>query len=668
LRLPLRLPHSPPSSLLLGALLLAACNSTNPVEPTGQKPPTGTGGAYTITITSSLDILPVGSTTPATITVNVKSVSTGAAAVGVTAGLTTSLGSFNAANPVTVLSLTTDANGNATASLYPGTVTGTATLLAQVDTSINQLNLPVQQLTVFLSSIEPNRGVAEGGQTVMMHGGGFVTPVRVTFGGVVSPKATVKSSTLIQAQVPRSPQPVDANSTLTVDVVLTSAINQPNPASDTLAQGFTYTSGTDPIDRPVIFALSPNNGPNEGQTPVAIIGSFLPKTVAEAQVTFGFASGDQVDGLDATVTAAASAGNRLDVLTPRASGLGGSLQNHQVDVLVRNRTTGFFTISHAIYRYGNTTDDLFIGDVQPRSAPIAGGTPVTIVGRNFPAQMTVLLAGQPAAIATPAQSCTTSGGPTCVVVTSPAVTASGCSAPSGPVTVTNTATGQSATSTAVFSFTVARPQLTGVTANVGPAAGNTPVTISGSGFVAGSTPRVLFNNAPATNVTVPSTTSITANTPAFTGAFDTESCTTSDSAAGTRFKRKAVDLTVTDLASGCGDTLAGAFTYVPADESCRANSLAPVANFSYDTVTGQPLSIRFINQSSGGKGTSFSWTFGDGFTSSQETPTHTYAVAGSYLVSFTVSNAAGTSSISKQITVPVPFSPATAGKRRRSHS
>jgi len=187
--------------------------------------------------------------------------------------------------------------------------------------------------------------------------------------------------------------------------------------------------------------------------------------------------------------------------------------------------------------------------------------------------------------------------------------------------------------------------------------------IFGSGFRTGSTPRVLFNNVTATSVAVNSATNLSANTPAFTGAFDTETCTTTDGAAGTRFKSKAVDVTVTDLDTSCSDTLAGAFTYVP-DTSCRADSLAPVANFTYDTIPGQPLSIRFINQSSGGRGTSFHWTFGDGGSSSQETPTHTYAVAGSYLVSFTVSNAAGTSSVSKQITVPIPFSPQRGSKRR----
>jgi len=642
----------------LGGALLAACNSTNPVEPTGGTPPPPAGGSYTITITSSLEFLPVASTDPATITVSVKSVATNAPAAGVTCGLSTSLGSFSATQSVKVVSLTLSSEGTATAKLYPGSDSGTATLLAQVDTSVSQLDVPVRESTVFIRSIEPNHGVAEGGYTVRIRGEGFVDPVRVTFGGVVSPRAQVRSANLVEAVAPRSPTPVDANSTLTVTLALTSAINKPNPPSDSLSDGFTYTSGDTPVDRPVIFSLDPPSGPNAGGQTVTIFGAFFPTTVEGAQVLFGFATGDQFDGVEATVRS--SSATRIEVVTPAASGLGQSLQNKAVDVLVRNRGTGFFTISRTIYRYG---DDLFLGDVQPRSAPATGGTTVTLVGRNLPSQAGVLLAGVAATVIRTVYACTTSGGPQCIDVESPAVTVSGCSPPFGPVTLTNLTTGQSVTSSAVFSFTVSRPRLTSLTPTSGTSAGSTLVMIFGSGFRTGSTPRVLFNNVAATAVSVNTSTSISANTPAFTGSFDTETCTTTDGASGTRFKSKSVDVSVTDLESSCTDTLAGAFTYLP-DTTCRADSLAPVANFTYDTIPGQPLSLRFINQSSGGRGTSFHWTFGDGFSSSQETVTHTYAAAGTYLVSFTVSNATGTSSVSKQVTVPIPFSPQPDRKRR----
>src|SRR5206468_3554254 len=141
---------------------------------------------------------------------------------------------------MTVTSLTLDAHGVGTAKLYPGKESGTATLLAQVETSVSQLNLPIRQSTISIQSILPTLGVAEGGDTVSIQGGGFVAPVRVTFGGVVAPQAKVQSPTLLQVKTPRSPQAVPANTTLTVSVTVTAGIDQTNPASDTLSEGFTY--------------------------------------------------------------------------------------------------------------------------------------------------------------------------------------------------------------------------------------------------------------------------------------------------------------------------------------------------------------------------------------------------------------------------------------------
>lgn len=52
-----------------------------------------------------------------------------------------------------------------------------------------------------------------------------------------------------------------------------------------------------------------------------------------------------------------------------------------------------------------------------------------------------------------------------------------------------------------------------------------------------------------------------------------------------------------------------------------------------------PLTVDFISNTSGA--TSYSWDFGDGATSTQPNPTHTYTSNGSYTVSLTVTNSAG---------------------------
>lgn len=73
----------------------------------------------------------------------------------------------------------------------------------------------------------------------------------------------------------------------------------------------------------------------------------------------------------------------------------------------------------------------------------------------------------------------------------------------------------------------------------------------------------------------------------------------------------------------------------------------PVANFIF-TVTR--LSVAFSDTSTGNP-TSWFWDFGDGTTSQSRNPTHTYSVAGTYLVTLQATNSAGSDSITKAVTV-----------------
>ena len=73
------------------------------------------------------------------------------------------------------------------------------------------------------------------------------------------------------------------------------------------------------------------------------------------------------------------------------------------------------------------------------------------------------------------------------------------------------------------------------------------------------------------------------------------------------------------------------------------NGTDPDAKFSATTTTGgSPLSVTFIDQSSGAGLSSWAWDFGDGSTSSLAAPTHTYLTAGTYDVSLTVVGSNGT--------------------------
>jgi PKD repeat protein len=74
---------------------------------------------------------------------------------------------------------------------------------------------------------------------------------------------------------------------------------------------------------------------------------------------------------------------------------------------------------------------------------------------------------------------------------------------------------------------------------------------------------------------------------------------------------------------------------------------APVADFTADKTTGQaPLSVQFTDASTGAP-TSRQWTFGDGTTSTLQSPAHVYQAAGTYDVSLTATNANGSNTKTK---------------------
>jgi len=101
-----------------------------------------------------------------------------------------------------------------------------------------------------------------------------------------------------------------------------------------------------------------------------------------------------------------------------------------------------------------------------------------------------------------------------------------------------------------------------------------------------------------------------------------------------------VTLTVTNIAGSDSEIKTAYVTVNPAP-------VAPVAAFTATPTTGTaPLTVAFTDQSTGMPG-SWSWTFGDGTTSTQQNPDHIYSGPGDYPVSLVVSNAAGTDQVEK---------------------
>ncbi len=96
-------------------------------------------------------------------------------------------------------------------------------------------------------------------------------------------------------------------------------------------------------------------------------------------------------------------------------------------------------------------------------------------------------------------------------------------------------------------------------------------------------------------------------------------------------------------------------------------SPAPVANFTATPRSGKsPLTVQFTGTSTGHI-TSRLWNFGDGATSTERSPIHTYQNAGSFTVSLTVTGPSGSNTKTMegyiQVTPPAPVASFTAAPR-----
>lgn len=101
--------------------------------------------------------------------------------------------------------------------------------------------------------------------------------------------------------------------------------------------------------------------------------------------------------------------------------------------------------------------------------------------------------------------------------------------------------------------------------------------------------------------------------------------------------------TCNDLgATGVDDTFGhGRINTFQAVSAALGGNNPPAADFVGTPTSGvAPLTVQFTDQSTGNP-TGWSWTFGDGGTSSVQSPAHTYSVAGTYTVALTASNSAG---------------------------
>ena len=139
----------------------------------------------------------------------------------------------------------------------------------------------------------------------------------------------------------------------------------------------------------------------------------------------------------------------------------------------------------------------------------------------------------------------------------------------------------------------------------------------------------------ATTATVsPTATATTSATATHTATQTTTATTTATSAASTTSTTTATTTATTAVTT--------AVTSVATTSS--TSQVKPTAGFSADHLSGlPPLDVQFTDLSTGGP-VSWTWDFGDGESSTDQNPSHTYDTAGGYTVTLTVVNRQGTSS------------------------
>jgi len=339
-----------------------------------------------------------------------------------------------------------------------------------------------------VSGISPTSVTTAGGTPVTVTGTGFLAGATLTIGGTAATNVVVSNSTTITATTP-------ALAAGAADVVVTNTDNQ----NATLSQGFTYTSTSNPP--PTVSGISPNSGSTSGGTAVTVTGT-------------GFLNGATLalGGTQATNVVVANS-TTITAMTPAHSA-------GTVNVLVINSDTQSGSLTQAFTYTSVSNPAPTVTAILPNSGTTAGGTLVNITGTGFLAGDTVNFGGTLAANAAVVNSTT-------MTATTPAHAAGAVN-----VAVTN-AEEQSGTLPNGFTYIGPNPApaIASITPNSGTSSGGTAVTVSGTGFLTGA--ALTMGGAAASSVTVVSSTSISATTPAHAVGAVNVVVTNTDSQSGT---------------------------------------------------------------------------------------------------------------------------------------
>jgi hypothetical protein len=547
-------------------VLLAGCKGESPTSPTNNPNPAPPGGSVTppagatVTLAVSTATPQVNSTSVITATVaqNGQPVPNGTAVE-----FTTDLGTFTEANAQTMIRTTT--NGVATATLT-SSAAGFANVTATVNnvsakTKITFSSIPTQppppDLTPAITGFSPTLGVPQGGTVVTITGKNFSSPkVLFDFGGGKTVPVFIQSSTATTIQVLTPAVDLGAGQQKTANIVVINNAGTPNEVTVTAATPFTFQAE---VLTPKITTISPASGVIDGGTKVTIYGEGFQ---APLQVFFGSAEAQ---------LASAVTFNQITVIAPAASTtapVGSGTVLGPVDIKIINILSATTATSPVQFRY---IQKMQITSFGPGVGSFLGGTEVRIDGVGFNDPLAVSIGGV-AAFASKISG-------TEIIATTGAILSPTCSDTSGPVVVTNIDNGDSATSTATFTFHVPKPIIVSVNApaNLAPG-GSFTITVANPGaapqVVVGTFPASATNNNGTITVVVPTQLVLT-----------TKSCP----AGGTAPQATTFPITVTDPFTTCTVSQQNALTVNPPNAGVLFFNPNPLALSATAAQVGPPV-------------------------------------------------------------------------------
>jgi hypothetical protein len=541
--------------LIAVLLLFAACKGETPTAPPsgtgtppgGTAPPTGVSIA--LATTSANPLVDSTVTITATVTQN------GAPVPDGTAVEFSSNGGVLTGGGTAIIRTTT--NGIASVTLTSTTVR-TIRVSATVNNVTRTIDVgfvarPVEpqppNTAPTITSVTPAIGRPGGGEIIRIIGTNFRAPVRVLFdlGGAVPVEGSVVSVSAdgTQIEVVTPPINLGAGQQFAADIIVLTQAGSTNEQRVESAGAFTYRN-----ERltPIISTVTPNSGPILGGTRVTIIGEGFQEPV---QVLF-----DTAEARVLTVTY-----NQILVETPAArdtSPTGSGTVTGPVNVTVRNIASNTQADLTGGFLYKAAMQITAVG---PGSGSYLGGTRLTIDGIGFVAPVTVTVAGRPA------QVISVSG--TRIIVLTPATDITGCADIPGAIVVTNNANGDSATG-GTFIFDIDPASISNIQPSIITlgAPGNGTITVTVANAQPGQN-RFLIGDSTVfpTSVNIDPETGVgtfTVPVPS-TFEFPTEPCGV-DGEADAPIE---VDVTYTNVNTGCTDTATNSLTVNPPDSTCR---------------------------------------------------------------------------------------------------